>query len=728
MSAPQSESESESESESKPKRRGSRQGKRAGWRERAHRGLHLGVQVFLLAVLALVPWFYGGVHEALFYVALAAAAALTAWGVAMFLERRSGFRAPWPAVPLVLALLLGMAQLIPFPAAMRGILAPGSEAMRTELLRAEQSVPLADAESTASVLPDWSNTVSIYPAASRSTLALLVLGICFYFLGARFFIHRQALLRLQWVLALNGTALVFFGLIQQAKWQGRMFFTTPLIGGGQPFGPFINRNNAGGYLNLCLAGAVALAVWSLVRSESQGSHSNKLGGRAGAPTLWEQLLRRIGQLNAVQLGSLILTGVIAAGVFCTLSRGALLSTAAATAAATAAMVIYHRKSVIVWALCGLAGMGFAVAACVSQIGSVQSRLSNFLNYPTQSGRIDHWMDGLTAAANFWLTGSGLGSYGFAYPMSQRSPDDLWFRHAENQYLEALVETGFLGLGLLLAAFVCAAVSLAGMLRQSRRPETQSFALLGVFALSSQAVHAFFDFGLLIPANLALFAVICGAMAGRAASRSPDTPGEETEESTTTWLDKLQGCRKSMCVVPILLVAATWSVVEIYRVTVVETPWRTAALELWGRPPRLEQRAILRKQCKLMEEALPWRNDDADAHWRTARLYIQAYQLQAPLWLRGKLKGENRFLHALGDKNLGDSFAGFPKDKTLAELSLLHGVALNLRREGKTDVIDALRSEPLIQDTLAIAREHLLAADRACPLIPEIKYLLAMLNF
>ena len=50
-------------------------------------------------------------------------------------------------------------------------------------------------------------------------------------------------------------------------------------------------------------------------------------------------------------------------------------------------------------------------------------------------------------------------------------------------------------------------------REGLEPFTLAFAVAGVFALAGQATAALFDFGLLIPANFLLFALLGGALAG-----------------------------------------------------------------------------------------------------------------------------------------------------------------------------------------------------------------------
>ena len=56
--------------------------------------------------------------------------------------------------------------------------------------------------------------------------------------------------------------MAFFGICQQMSWNGKLFWSFPLRHSGYPFSSFVNRNNAAGYLVLCLAAAFGVAFWS----------------------------------------------------------------------------------------------------------------------------------------------------------------------------------------------------------------------------------------------------------------------------------------------------------------------------------------------------------------------------------------------------------------------------------------------------------------------------------
>ncbi len=110
----------------------------------------------------------------------------------------------------------------------------------------------------------------------------------------------------------------------------------------------------------------------------------------------------------------------------------------------------------------------------------------------------------------WL-GQGLGSFNTEYPRYKSFADDLHWFHAQNDYAEALAETGIAG-GILIFASITLFV-LAAFRNLKQRLSTQAGwiqfgAALGCCGL---LIHSFADFNLHIPANATWFA-FCAACA------------------------------------------------------------------------------------------------------------------------------------------------------------------------------------------------------------------------
>jgi len=109
--------------------------------------------------------------------------------------------------------------------------------------------------------------------------------------------------------------------------------------------------------------------------------------------------------------------------------------------------------------------------------------------------------------DFWLTGSGLGSFRHVYPLYRSGDIHNYYEHVHRDYYEFAVEVGIPGL--MLAAFIVLyplVVSLSAM-RHRRNQLATGIALGVLMSITAMLIHASVDFNLQIPANAATFMVI-----------------------------------------------------------------------------------------------------------------------------------------------------------------------------------------------------------------------------
>jgi len=685
-------------------------------REQLHRVLLQLARLCTLAVVAAAPWLLGSValsaQRIVYGVVLVA---LFCWigGLACAppQKRRRPVVLPISIVPLILAIFLGAVQLVPVAQTLglklRQIGRPVFAEAFTEDDR--QGSP-AELEATFSER----STISHYPASTRLDLAQLSIAAVTFLLGALLFPTHKSQLWLWGVLAVDGALLAFFGIVQKLTWNGRLFWTLP-VSHGSPFASFVNRNNAAGFLNLCLACGLGFLIWAThrrarktTRCEPQkaAQESWHTGRRVGG---WRRLIsfRRLIQPDVVQLTAVLLVLLIVAGVLVTLSRGGVLAALIGAFVAFAALFRSRQTRLSTLVIAGAVVLGVSLVSWLGMSGDLRARFSKM----TDTGigrevRLLNWCDAVKAGTDFWFLGTGLGTYRYAYQPYQDHPIKEWFYHAENQYLEAFVEGGVVGLSLLLAAIVLSFTAAQTLIRSGAHSSTIGAGVAGLFALTSQSVHAICDFGLFIPANMLLFALICGAVTGRTV--------RGLSRTSQPLLPALAVPHARWFVFPVIGLLAVNGLLGFHEVSV------AASVDdaISGIPKLNTARSLDRESVdraiKRVTLATNVRPDDAELHSHLAKLWIYRYRLQT----YDVLKAER----AAADAN--------PKPDLwkLTDIGVLHHHANALRRAGRLAQWQAIRDDPLVSGNLASAVEHLLAAKAACPILPKIDLKLAALAF
>jgi O-antigen ligase len=131
-----------------------------------------------------------------------------------------------------------------------------------------------------------------------------------------------------------------------------------------------------------------------------------------------------------------------------------------------------------------------------------------------------------------VLGWGLGTFPTVYPSYRTFYTNLFVNEAHNDYAQLLVETGSLGFGLMLWFLV--RLYRSGW-PTSRRWEFKwdgAVSLAALLGCTGLLLHSLVDFNLQIPANAALFYVLCGLAASPLAklSKSGRSRSPRDEES------------------------------------------------------------------------------------------------------------------------------------------------------------------------------------------------------
>ena len=139
-------------------------------------------------------------------------------------------------------------------------------------------------------------------------------------------------------------------------------------------------------------------------------------------------------------------------------------------------------------------------------------LERFLRISKDTSRLDFWRDSLVIVKDHPF-GIGLATFRQVFPVYNVSTiSETTPYYAHNDYLQLLVETGWIGFAALVGGFY---IFLVRSFRKVRKMRLQADPLgffLAVGALSglvSMAFHSFFDFNLQMPANCVYFVMLMG---------------------------------------------------------------------------------------------------------------------------------------------------------------------------------------------------------------------------
>lgn len=382
---------------------------------------------------------------------------------------------------LIVVVLVILLQVLPLPAVLVDLLSPAARRVQQRIaLIAPSIVTLTiDRRSTA-----WAALVVLFAVVSFSA-------------GRRRLGDPAARLLIRGI-SVMGVGVSAIGLAQAASGSGLMYWTrAPLQEGAPPFGPFVDRNSFATWVLL----AAPLCAGYLAAHTAAHRREHPAGA------LWHARVR-----DAMDARAVWLTGAVAlmlAALTATLSRSGISSLAvgAALGGYLRSLRRPHQRA-RAHLVAAIAGVIFVLAMARIDPLAVGERFAR--SRASAATRLVIWRDTVPILRDFWLTGSGAGTYETAMLVYQRSSPGVRFNQAHNQYLQWASEGGLLSI-------VPAAVALWLFVRAAARrlaaDQSVMFwvrggALCGLAAVAAQSV---WETGLTVPAN-AVLAGISAAIA------------------------------------------------------------------------------------------------------------------------------------------------------------------------------------------------------------------------
>ena len=431
--------------------------------------------------------------------------------------------------PLLVGLaiaVLGFAfmQTLPMPKSVAAIMAPVVEDLKSDWLPVAMMSGAADSGAQLFAHSDTAAVASVSISPTYTRLALLgpasfavmtwVCFLCFRFSGTMV-VFLSAI-------AGSGAAFSFFGLIDTVRlvrdWQAelRQMLAISPVGAGDPFGPFVNNNNASGFL--CLAIGCTLGLLVLVEQLFAFSKARSSDCRNEYSP----------GLIIARLGAAALLVTLVAGVIGSNSRGGFLGLLAGSLVVLLFLFPRFSKLKLGLLISGVVSLSWLVIFGLGFGTRSQSRVETLLDKRIMDDpRLDHWSDALVAAVHYMPYGSGLGTYRYACLPFQKNGAPLWFVNADGMPIEWFVEGGVwllplivLGLIILLRDVVWIDRGLKYLEGSDTEVSSSAGAsvayakciwVVALFCIPALLVTQCFDFGVTLMPVLLTFAGISGAI-------------------------------------------------------------------------------------------------------------------------------------------------------------------------------------------------------------------------
>ena len=339
-------------------------------------------------------------------------------------------------------------------------------------------------------IPTWETASYLSKLSLSWWVFLFSLGL-FFLVVRNLCTERKTLIRVVFVMIGIGLLEAVYGLIQAlVPSMGVLWVDYIQDYLGTARGTFINRNSFAAFIGMIwpLALGITLAMTGRGYSLKEVLRSESLNRQA---LMAMGIIVFLLALIFTRSRAGIVSGLVGFLAFSILARTGMKALALQTRVLMGGIIIL---------LC--------LYAMTIGVGPIMQR---FLTLGADSGsRMDIWRDSLPIISDHPL-GIGLGNYENVFQVYNQSlTSDKTVIHAHNDYLQLLIETGWIGFSAIMIGFFIFIGKSARRIKHLdfRKDPLHFYLAVGSFSgLISMSVHSLFDFNLQIPANCLYFVVL-----------------------------------------------------------------------------------------------------------------------------------------------------------------------------------------------------------------------------
>lgn len=336
------------------------------------------------------------------------------------------------------------------------------------------------------VVVQWIARLTAYRHDTWSSLLLYTTYALLCFLVVQCLQRTWQVKLLAVTVCVYGFAVALFAIVQGMSSNGKLYWLRAPSRGGWIYGPYVNHNHYAGLMELILPVPMVIALSHFVRGPK------KTMAMTAA---------------AVMLASVFLSG----------SRGGMIAVVVQVAFLFVAVARHENRkgrktrasSWVAYAAALIATVGLVAwlggTQLAERLESIHAETRSELSGGTRLA-IDR--DALRMFARRPVLGWGLGTFPTVYPQFQSFYSEFLVNAAHNDYLQFLTETGAVGM-VIVIWFLAVTYRQASRKLANWPSDTNGAAALAAIAgVTGILVHSFVDFNLQVPANAALFYVLC----------------------------------------------------------------------------------------------------------------------------------------------------------------------------------------------------------------------------
>ncbi len=323
------------------------------------------------------------------------------------------------------------------------------------------------------------------------------------FLATQTLIRSSQARKIAVILAIYGFAVAAMALVQGVAPNGKLLWIRQPRLGGWIYGPYVNHNHYAGLMELLVPIPLVLSLSRLVEEKER-------------------------------IAAGVAAGIMVLTLFLSGSRGGMISIVVELG--VLGIMLFRQKNTVRYAL-GAAVFAAVLISSLLWLGGKElatrvSSISAETRTEISGGmRLSIDRDSLHMFRQKPITGWGLGTFPVVYPQFRSFYTNFFVNEAHNDYLQLLAEMGLPGFGLMVWFLVVLYRRAIRKIGNWTNDVSSSVTLACTLGFTGILVHSFFDFNLQIPANAALFYVLCSIAAAppllqRSKKRKPVATDDE----------------------------------------------------------------------------------------------------------------------------------------------------------------------------------------------------------